>query len=189
MSGEGVAWVLGPFLVPSTVDDFRRFLYACTVKSPRFLWYFVACGILVADSKPGLGETLTRRAVGMVVGVVTCSVPVIVRVGFLRVVLDVLGVTAFGFEDTFVEVLSERFCFTASVVVRSKCLALGVGSPVFAEALPIALLMVVEGTAEAAVVVSLVVLVLLGVDDDVDNFPTIPEKILLVGFLLLGSWL
>ena len=44
------------------------------------------------------------------------------------------------------------------------------------------LLVVVGGAVEADVV-------LVGVDDDGDDFPTIPEKILLVGCLLLGSWL
>ena len=117
----------------------------------------------------------------------------VVDVGFLDVVMDVFGVTPFGSDDIFVKVLSERFCFTDATVSRCHCLALGVGLvEIFADeflVVVVTLLVVVGGAVEAAVVPAIVVLVLVGVDDDGDDVPTIPEKILLVGCLLLGSWL
>lgn len=110
----------------------------------------------------------------------------VVVVGFLDVAMDVFGVTAFGSDDIFVKVLSERFCFTDATVTRCHCLALGVGlAEIFTDELLVVvatLLVVVGGAVEADVI-------LVGVDDDGDDFPTIPEKILLVGCLLLGSWL
>ena len=64
LPGEGTSvvgvWEVSVrFLAAWTVDDPRRFLYACTVRS-RFSWCLVACGSLVADRKPSVVDSVAR---------------------------------------------------------------------------------------------------------------------------------